>query len=761
MFPASVGNWSQNDIDQRLRELSKNQDELRNYYMQKDGLNDNFQLPREIMNRIDELIPFGPLSKEAAIQIANAIAHSMMSNYRLLYGFRCDADPKLIEYIALNGFKASDDARQIGNQVKGLFTKLVSDGLKSLQLQSSDTVRMTLGENAKHEKVIVFATDSHQVEIPAPKDHETNAFKDPVKMDNLRKMEASLKKTVFGQDEAMGKIATAVIAYDTNPNKERPFTAYLLGSSGNGKTETGRALAQAEYGSQDHLAIIPMGNISTLGDFDTIFGGPAQMQGGDVERLFEKALRENPNGAVIILDEISNMGGQEPRVKQALFYKLYNMLEEGKYISPRDNRTYDLKKYKFILTGNDGEQNFYGITSDDLLLDTWNEVKEPKNVREMLRQAAIPNAFFNRISVVQLMKPLLSTEVDAITQKLWNNQVRDFTVANPGVEIVMADGFRQKMAKAFFSADQGARAIRKVLEQDIGAAISMSIMASGIDTTNMQNIRVSVDIEDNLTSKAYFPKSTAKRLINFVAAVYENGQLLHTEKIDATEFAEKQILLSSRDARLVAYHEAGHAVANDPEVTGQKTVFITIRGGQAKDLTYYGYARVAKVGNDGSNLDHDKTVAHIARLWAGRKAQEMAGYTADTGWSNDLKQIRSIGGQYLTTWGLDPDLRALPLDKEGNPMVVGPAATLFQQRLNELINEGEVLATKMLQARWREVRAITGELLLHGQIQSERIDEIKATLAGKVKDSKVQKLDWDYFQYKARGNRCQAVFLGQ
>jgi ATP-dependent Clp protease ATP-binding subunit ClpA len=757
MFPASVANWSQADIDRRLRELS--QDELRGYYLQKEGNNDNNQLPREILNRIDEFIPYGPLSKEAAVQIANAIAQSMIHQYQVKYGLDFQADKSLIEYIALTGFKASDDARQIGNQVKKMFTLLMREGLDGLQLKSNDVIHLTLGEDSRHEKVIVATANNHRITVDAPKEIQANTFKDTAKMARLKGLESTLKSIVLGQDEAMTEIAHAVLAYELSPKKERPFTALLLGPSGNGKTETGRALAQGMFESQDRVSIIPMGNITTVADFDTIFGSPAQYQGGDVERQFERSLRENPNGAVIILDEISNMGGQDSNMKRALFYKLYNMLEEGKYTSPRDGRVYDLTKYMFVLTGNDGEENFAGVTADDLLLDTWKSIKTPDKVRDLMRRAGIPNAFTNRMVVKLLMKPLLSTEVDGVTQKLWQNQVRDFVAANPGVEIVTEEGFRQKLAKAFFSADQGARIIRDVLSKHVGAVIGLSLMASGIDTTNMHGLRVVVGLEDNLTSKPYFVPSRKERNVEFTATVYENGKVLHTERIPVTGSAVQQVLLTSRDARLTAFHEAGHAVANDPSVTFMKTSYITIRGGQLRDSTYYGYARVQPVGNSSGNLDHDKTVALIARLWAGRKAQEMAGFNADTGWAKDLEEIRSIGGKYLTTWGLDRDLLGLQLDKEGNPLVGGPAAALFHERLNALIDEGEALAGKLLQARWREVRAITAELLLHGEIKTERIDEIKATLAGEIPGKKIQKLDWNYLQYKARGNRCQAIFL--
>jgi len=727
LFPTSVDNWTQREIDERLRTVT--QDELKSYYLQKDGLQDNAILPREIINRVDEFIPFGPLSREAALKIALATANSLVNQFRDRYQVEIQIDPKLIEYVALAEFKSSDDARQIRNEVKSLITEITRKSLETFTtLDEMDKIKVTLDQN-NSSMIAKISFKRKVIEHPVKTLPNTNPLQNSFQRNLLMDLENRLKSQIFGQDANLHQIVQALIAYEVTPVKERPFTLGLFGPSGTGKTEIGKTIAKAFYGEKAKATVLPMGNIASFSDFETLFGSAAKYQGGEIEREFEKALRENPRGGVIIFDEISNMGGNDPKLKEALFKKLYDLFEEGKFTSPRDSRVYDLKKYKFILTGNDGEKLFLGMTSDDLLLSTWKENNRPEVVRALLREAHLPNAFINRVNTLLLMKPLLKEEVRQVAHKLLQTQLKALTEANPGLKITLADNFLDKLTHAFYSADQGGRSVRKALDSGITAAMGMALMKSGVDTERLTGVTLHLDIQDNQTNKPYLPKNHPERLVTLVTQVIENNRIVFQESLNMTDIAEKQILLNSLDAKLTAYHEAGHAVANDPRLTGQRVSYITIRGGSTGTLNYYGYARYESVGSDRANLDYEKTVAQIARLWAGRKAQELAGFTADTGWSDDLRKIRKIASEYLTTWGLDREFIALPVDKDGRPLVSGPTADRFIQKMDALIAEGEALAEKRLKQNWRLVRAITAELLWKGNITFERFSQIERTLA--------------------------------
>lgn len=726
LFPSSVDSWSQREIDERLKNVT--QDELKSYYLHKDGLQDNFILPREIINRVDDFIAFGPLSREAALKIAMTTADQLVRQFQERYQVEFQIDPKLIEHTALVDFKSSDDARQIRNHIKSLITEITRRSLETFtSLEEMDKIKVTLGQN-KSSMVAKIAYKRQVIEHAVRTLPNLNPLQNSFQRNLLLDLENRLKAEIYGQDANLHQIVQALIAYEVTPNKERPFTLGLFGPSGTGKTEIGKIITKAFYGAQAKPSVLPMGNITNFSDFETIFGSAAKYQGGEVEREFERALRENPRGGVIIMDEVSNMGGNDPRMKEALFKKLYDIFEEGKFTSPRDGRNFDLTKYKFILSGNDGEHLFLGMTSDDLLLSSWKDNNRPEILRTLLRNAHMPNAFINRITTLLLMKPLLKDEVRHVAQKLLQVQFRSLTDANPGLRITLADNFLDKLTHAFYSSDQGGRSVRKALDTGITAAMGIALLKSGVDTEKLSGVTLHLDIQDNQAKKPYFPSKHPERLVELVTQVIEHRKVVYREALNLTEVAEKQVLLSAHDAKLTAYHEAGHAVTNDPALTHEKVSYITIRGGSYGTLDYYGYARYEPVGSDGGNLDYDKTVARIARLWAGRKAQELAGFNADAGWTDDLKKIRKLASDYLLTWGLDRDFIALPIDADGKPVGSGPSAEKFRQKMDALIAEGEVLAEQRLKQNWRLVRAITAELLWKGNISHDRFEEIRSTL---------------------------------
>lgn len=744
LFPTSVNNWNQMQIDERLKSVT--QDELRSYYLNKDGLHDTAILPREIINRVDEFIAFGPLSEEAAKKIAHTTARDLISQFQQRFQVEIELDPKLIEHVALVEFKASDDARQIRNQVKSLISEVTMKALETLPLEEFEKVRVTLAKS-KTSMVAKIQYKNQSLELPVKNLPNANPLQNEFQRNQLLELESKLKSQIYGQDTNLQRIVEALVAYEITPNKERPFTLGLFGPSGTGKTEIGKTIAKALYGDQAKATVIPMGNVATLSDFETLFGSAAKYQGGEIEREFEKALRENPKGGVIILDEISNMGGNEPKLKDALFKKLYDIFEEGKYVSPRDNRTYDLKNYKFILSGNDGEKLFLGMTADDMLLSTWKQENRPENVRAILRESHLPNAFINRVNLLLLMKPLLKDEVRQVAQKLLQVQLRSLMDANPGLNITLSHDFLNKLTHAFFSADQGGRSVRKALETGITGALGISLLKSGVFTDGRSKVTLHLDLFDNHTNKAYLPKFHPEREVLLVTEVFENQKSQWRESFNLTEVAEKQILLSAYEAKRTAFHEAGHAVANDPDQTKMRVTYITIRGGSTGTLNYYGYARYTPVGNEGGNIDRSQTLARIASLWAGRKAQELAGFSADAGWGDDLRKIRQLAASYLTTWGLDRDFISLPVDKDGKPLIEGELAERFIKKQDALITEGEALAEKRLKERWRFVRAITAELLWKGNISQDRYDEIERNL---TQNKNVVRASESYEQYTTR-----------
>jgi ATP-dependent Clp protease ATP-binding subunit ClpA len=752
MFPPSARGWTQAEVERRARQFT--QTELQDYFLQKEGLRDENQFPPEISRRFDQYVAFVPTTQEAASQMARDAALRLSTEYKQEFSIELALDPAVIDDIAFTAWSVSNDARTIHRSVRSMMSELLDEALDVLDLKGGETIKVVLKKDANDRKVYEASANGHSLNLAAAKNPFENPLFDPEFRKRLRNMKALMSEIVVGQDEVVGEMSDALLSHFGRGAPTRPFSSYLIGPSGNGKTETGRALAKVIYGDESRVAIIPMGNVSSSSDFDSIFGSGAQFQGGDVERLFERSLRENPNGAVIVLDEISNMGGGDLGRKTALFQKIYHLLEEGRYTSPMDGREYPLSRYQFVLTGNDGENLFRGLTSDDLLLSVWRKCKTQEEVREIMRSSGIPNAFVNRLGVIALTKPLLKSEVEFVTKKLWSRQLREFLAMYPGLEVEPTPQFMAQLARVFFTADQGGRSVRKVLENSVGAILLRSLLDADVDLSNLRGIKMVVDLSDTTPSRPFRPVGF-ERSVLFSTQVFKtasgggaqnvaggavvdteaggnNGrELIYSGRLDMTHLAPQILLQNKIEARTTAYHEAGHAVANQEDKTGAGISFITIRGGSMGKLKFLGYARYEELKSHvGVNPNRESVVASIAKSYAGRKAQEMAGFPADAGWAKDLEQIRGLATRYLMEWGLDFDFIGLPLDGNGRPMVGGEKAKLFSQHFDELIHDGELEAERLLKANWRVVMAVSADLMAKGEIDRERFLYLKKRYEG-------------------------------
>ena len=715
MFPSSSKNWSRQQLKDRLESLS--QEEMKSYYLHKEGLDDKNVLPVEVLNRINEFIPYSPLTSEAAVEITKRIASDLREHYENEYAIDFETDDDVLRDFALADFNGAVDGRAIKNKLEKVYSNALHAAAEKLGLKANESLKLKVGVDAHGHQTLQVWMQNQMLTLAPLGLKKPNPTDDPIQAQRLLNMEAELNKEVIGQEDAMHEIAAGVMGH--GEGNEQALIVYLGGISGNGKTETGRALAKARYGSDTRLAIIPLGNIQDQHQFDNIFGISAQLQGGSAERLFEKALRENPDGGVIIFDEISNLGGMDRNMKTSLLMKFYDIFEQGRYISPIDGREYSLGKYTMVLTGNDGEENFRGMTDDDLLLDTWNRNKSPEQVRRMLTSRGWPLALVNRVAIKILLKPILSSEIGPIAKKLLDRELKDFHENNKNVMVNVPQDFSTKLAKAFFSPDQGARGLRDVLKTKIRGALTNSLLKMKATQTSPGPITLNLELKDTKRTKPYVHSFTPNRNITLEITSSQEGQTSQVAFEDLTAQGNAEILLSRKNATLVGYHEAGHAVL------GKDTAFITIRGGRSGDVEYHGYARENQSKKEYLNMDRHQFILRIATLWAGRKAQELAGFTADSGWNQDLAQIREALTFFFLKSGLDREFVGVAVNDKGEPQLSPAKAEILEQKMAAMEAEGEQLAEKVLVEKWTFVRAIVAELLKKGQVDGSKLKEIE------------------------------------
>ncbi len=727
MFPPSVESWSRAEVERRLRNLDS--DAVKALYMRSTGAADKFQLPREVINRVTEWLAAAPISQEAAIQIAaDSVAAFNRESFRET-GVIIQTDDDVIRHLALTNFKSSDDGRQIRNQVIRALSE--ARQVAGSQWALVEGARLQLSLSSKKGAFEITwpkgPAEARGLRVRAPLPKEDNPLADTENVAAIRRLEPVLKKRLVGQDSAVRSTVYAITAQRGDPGRKRPVSLVVVGSTGTGKTELGRGIAEALYGSAERANVISLGNVMNEANLNKIFGSDPGYQGSDTTREFEQALLNNPEGGVIVFDDFSNMGGGRKEMKEALIKKLYEMTEEGRWTSPVNNRSYDLSQYVFLFTGNDGERLFQGVTSEDMRLAIWKENNAREKVRDMLVDAGVPEAFLNRMADLILFKPLTRSEMDFVVKKLLTERVRKIEAQYPGVRVQYAANFIRQLADSFFLSERGGRSVRDIIEDRLPAAITFAFLESDLDLQNpgaLRGLSLQLSMSDNLTAKPYVRSGAPERLVTVNVRLARGRKVLAKRFLDLTEFAAAKKLMHIKEAAATAYHEAGHAVVNDPAITGEKLVYVSIVGGKMKDTEYLGYARYDKIPGHQNLPTRASVVIRIGQLYAGSLAQAMAGYPQDAGWSNDLEKIRRIATQALLDWGFEKSLLSVRVDKDGRPDLSPQDQVIFKKKMDALIEEGRRYAEHKLIANWGFVRVLTAELLRSGHLDESRFNEL-------------------------------------
>jgi ATP-dependent Clp protease ATP-binding subunit ClpC len=714
LYPHTMEHWTPSEYQAHRDSLTE--DRLKNIFKEAISGEDTFRLPDAILARIDKYTAAEPITEHKVQSIALQKAQKFIKEVESLFKIRIDLNPDLPREIAKVSYQKGFGARPVEKKVTHLLEMIIDQYLANHETHPEEKITLTFTEKKGYP----------EVEIQGAKGRETLVIPISVKQDLLSNQEllsrlddldTELKKRVFGQDDMINRLKDAVIAHQATESK-RPLSLFTVGTTGTGKTETAKALAQALYRSDSRVLVLDMGRMIYDGEFNNIFGAPAGHVGSKEERVFEQFLRQNPQGGVIVFDEISNMGGKDPAQKQALFKKLYSIFEEGTWLSPATNKTYSLSKYTIINTGNDLEGLLQGTSTDDIRLAIWEKYKSSAQVRALLLKAGVPEAFLGRMADIILMKPLLKSEVLLITSKILEEQTRSFREKQ--VHIHFEESFVKDISHIFFTQDQGARSIRNLVEFRVKSALTqLVIKAKGIQ--NLHNKTIKLSLQDNKVQRTFIRPSDPERKVTLTAQVHdEKNPFIVT--LDATEFASKTILQNKKDVLMTAYHEAGHAVVNKPSITGESVAFITVIG---TDNTL-GYARYEEIkGVNSNNVTEEEVVMRMARLLAGQLSENLAGFKSNSGWSGDLKKARSLASDAILKWGLIPGMISIPLNEKGEPKLVGFKAMQFEKEVQTLFDKAQNLATEILKEQWPLVRATVHELYHHGEITGQRFSEIK------------------------------------
>ena len=286
--------------------------------------------------------------------------------------------------------------------------------------------------------------------------------------EKLLRMEAELHKRVVGQDMAIEAVADAVRRSRAGlQNEKRPIGSFLfMGTTGVGKTELAKALAEFLFNDENMMTRIDMSEYQERHSVSRLVGAPPGYVGYDEGGQLTEAVRRKPY-SVVLLDEIE-------KAHPDVFNTLLQVLDDGR-LTDNKGRTVDFKNTILIMTSNVGAdiiQTFMehlpveGEERLTMLADCRNEVLE------VLKRTVRPE-FLNRIDEVIMFEPLSQNDIREILRM----QMRDLQakLSENGVTVEFTAEFEDYMSTKGYEPAYGARPIKRLMQKELINILAKSI----------------------------------------------------------------------------------------------------------------------------------------------------------------------------------------------------------------------------------------------------------------------------------------------